>query len=387
MSMVYELAIIVPTLNERENLIPLVELLDACLGEIRWELVFVDDDSKDGTAALAWRLAESRPNIRCIRRVGRRGLASACVEGMLSTGAPFLAVMDADLQHDEKLLPEMLRRLKTGNLDIVIASRFQEDSEQVGLSSRREHMSRIGNWLSRKVCHAELTDPLSGFFMLRRKVLDEVVYSLSNLGFKILVDIFASAPRRLAFEELPFRFRSRQHGESKLDTAVIGEFVMLLCDKIFGWILPTRFVSFIIVGVVGLVLHLGLLGLQVRLLGTPFMTAQAVAAIAAILGNYYLNNEFTYRDLRLKGGAFWKGMASFMLVCATGALINFILSRSLYQDGLAWWLAGGVGAFIGGLWNYNITSFFVWRKPSALRTLDTASYLPDVSVPTNPDSQ
>ena len=357
-----ELAIVVPTLNERENLAPVVALLDAALQSIRWELIFVDDDSTDGTWQAAWQLAESRPGIRCIRRVGRRGLASACVEGMLSSGAPYLAVMDADLQHDEKLLPEMLRRLQSGPVDIVVASRFKGGRKPEGLSSGRERLSRVGNWMSRKICRADLTDPLSGFFMIRRDVLERSVHSLSTLGFKILVDLFASAPKPLSFVELPFSFRSRRHGESKLDSAVVGEFAMLLCDKSLGRFIPTRFVCFLLVGLFGTVLHVAVLGILVLALRLAFLKAQTVATACAILGNYCLNNEFTYKDQRLKHGLFWKGLAVFFLVCVTGAGVNLMLSRSLLGAGFPWWLAGGAGAWVGGLWNYNITSFFVWRK-------------------------
>jgi dolichol-phosphate mannosyltransferase len=369
-----ELAIVVPTLNEKENLAPLIALLDAALESIRWELIFVDDDSTDGTWQAAWQLAASRPNTRCIRRVGRRGLAGACVEGMLSSGAPYLAVMDADLQHDEKLLPEMLRRLRSEPIDIVVASRFKDGRKPAGLSSGRERMSRLGNWISRRICRAELTDPLSGFFMIRRDVLENSVYSLSTLGFKILVDFFASAPRPLSFVELPFDFRARRHGESKLDSAVIAEFALLLCDKSLGRFVPTRFVCFLLVGVFGTFLHLAVLGVLVMALHLAFIKAQAVATACAILGNYFLNNEFTYKDQRLRQGLFWKGLAVFFMVCATGAWVNLMLSRSLLESGFPWWLAGGAGAWVGGLWNYNITSFFVWRKrptPQRMTPLST----------------
>ncbi len=279
---------------------------------------------------------------------------------------------DADLQHDEKLLAEMLRLIRTGEFDIVVASRFKDADRVEGLSAARERMSRIGNWVSRKVCKADLSDPLSGFFMLRRRTLEDVVYSLSNLGFKILVDIFASSSKPLRCCELGFTFRNRQHGESKLDSAAMTEFGLLLCDKTLGKYIPTRFVAFLAVGVIGVVLHLTLLALLFKLLSVPFLKSQVAATVAAIFGNYYFNNELTYRDLRLKGRNFWAGLAGFSAVCATGAWINYVLARDLYDGGALWLLAGAAGALLGGVWNYTLTSFFVWR------TRATPRRVPDV---------
>lgn len=279
-----DLAVIIPTLNERANIQPLLKLLDQALQSIRWEVIFVDDDSPDGTAEAAWAEAFMRPNVRCLRRIGRRGLASACIEGMLASGAPYLAVMDGDMQHDETLLPRMLALLRAGDLDIVVASRFTAGSKMVGFSDQRARMSRIGNRIARRVCRADLTDPLSGFFMLRRPVLDKVVYSLSGLGSKILVDIFTSSRRSLRLAEIPFGFRARQHGESKLDFALIAEFGLLLCDKTLGRYMPTRFLAFGLVGLGGIAIHIGALGMASWALRLPFLTAQALATAVAIFG-------------------------------------------------------------------------------------------------------
>ena len=264
-------------------------------------MIFVDDDSPDGTADAVWSAAATRPNVRCLRRVGRRGLAAACIEGMLASGAPYLCVMDGDLQHDETLLPRMLAMLQATDLDIVIASRFADGSQLVDFSTRRTHISRIGNWISRKVCRAHLSDALSGLFMLRRAVLNEVVYSLSGLGFKILVDIFASSRRPLRFAEIPMVFRSRLTGDSKFDSGAIAEFGLLLCDKTLGRYLPARFLAFLLVGVLGMFVHVGVLGIASWALRLPFLTSQILATVVAIFWNYYLNNEFTYRDRRRQG--------------------------------------------------------------------------------------
>lgn len=376
----YDLAVIVPTLNEAPNIGPLYERLKATLVGIRWELIFVDDDSTDGTAALVWRLAETAPNVRCIHRIGRRGLASACIEGMLASGAPYLAVMDADLQHDETLLPRMLAAVRDERLDIVVASRFLGGSSMEQFSSTRERLSRIGNKLAGMIMRSELTDPLSGFFMLRRELLMEVADRLTGQGFKILVDIFASAGRPLAFRELPFTFRPRHAGTSKLDTLVSIEFLMLLADKLLGRYLPIRFVLFVIVGLSGVVVHLAALGLLFRGVGLDFLAAQALATLIAMTSNFYFNNMFTYRDRRLRGREFARGLLTFYLACSIGAVINVEIAQLLFQSGALWPVAGVLGAVVGSVWNYSITTTFTWSKKKRAARLEASEATPQSQV-------
>jgi dolichol-phosphate mannosyltransferase len=314
--------------------------------------------------------------VRCLRRIGRRGLASACIEGMLASGATYLAVMDGDLQHDETLLARMLELLRAGDLDIVIASRFASGSRMVDFSDQRARMSRIGNRIARRICRADLSDPLSGFFMLRRPVLDEVVYSLSALGSKILVDIFASSRRSLRFAEIPLVFRARQRGESKLDLAVIAEFGFLLWDKTLGRYVPGRFLAFALVGLGGMAIHIGVLGVTSWALRLPFLTAQALATMAAVFWNYILNNEFTYRDMRRRGRAFGFGLVTFGAACGLGAAVNYLLAKALFGAGFDWLPAGAAGAFVGCIWNSCMASLFVWtghgpkRRPGSRAPLD-----------------
>ena len=224
-------------------------------------------------------------------------------------------------------------------------------------------MSRVGNWISRWICRAELTDPLSGFFMLRRQSLEEVVYRLSNVGFKILIDIFASSPRPVSFAEIPFTFRQRQYGSSKLDVVVIIDFVKLLSDKTFGRFLPIEFAEFMLVGAIGVLVHVAILAAFTSA-GAGFQTAQIAATVGAIIANYNFNNSFTYRFRRLRGARYWRGLVLFGLVCAAGAYVNVSYAELLFDRGVQWWIAGGVGAFIGGVWNYSVSAFFVWRTPA-----------------------
>lgn len=364
----YQLAVIVPTKNEAGNVQPLLELLDSALTGISWEVIFVDDDSRDGTAARVRALAETRDNVRCLQRIGRRGLASAAIEGMMATGASFIAVMDADLQHDETLLPKMLKQIETEDLDIIVASRFLAQSQMQNFSRMRQSMSRLGNTLSRRMTKCDLSDPLSGFFMLRRSLIQEVVPRLNGQGFKILLDIFASAGRPLRFAEMPFTFRERHTGESKLDTLVSLEFLLMMVDKAFGRLVPIRFLMFLFVGLTGVALHLSMLWLFYRLAQMSFLQAQAVATLVAMTSNFFLNNKATYRDRRLKGKELWLGLLSFYLICSIGAFVNFTMAQFLFERTIPWLLAGMIGAAVSSVWNFAITSTFTWstrRRPEA----------------------
>jgi dolichol-phosphate mannosyltransferase len=357
-----ELALIIPTLNERDNVPLLVEQLVEVLDGIAWEVVFVDDDSADGTADAVRALARRHPNVRCLQRIGRRGLASACVEGVLSSAAPYVAVMDADLQHDERLLPRMLALLQSEPLDIVIGTRFGAGGGVGPMPSHRVRISRFGNRLARFVVKAELTDPMSGFFMLRRAVFDASLRRLSAQGYKLLVDIFASSPQPLTFKELAFTFRERRHGESKLDTLIALEYLQLLLDKLVGHIVPVRFILFGAIGGLGLGVHLAALAVSLKLLGFAFAAAQGTATVAAMTFNFLLNNVLTYRDRRLRGRRLLSGLLSFYAVCGIGAVANVGIAAYVFHADRSWWLAGVTGALVGAVWNYAISSIFTWRS-------------------------
>lgn len=363
--MAYELSVVVPTLNEIGNVEALLARLESALHGIAWELLFVDDDSSDGTLSVLRDLAHRHTNVHCLQRIGRRGLASAAIEGMLAASSPYIAVMDADLQHDETLLPEMLARLKNEDVELVVGSRFLEGATTRGLTPRRERLSRIGNFVSKLVIKTKLSDPLGGFFVLSRKLIHEVAHSLSGEGYKILLDILASANRPVRVAEVPLRFRRRHTGASKLDLLVALEFALLIGDKLFGKLVPVRFVLFVIVGLIGALLHLAVLGLFFKLLSTSFYAAQAAATLIAMTSNFYFNNEFTHRDRRLKGREFFKGLLSFYVACSIGAVANLQLAQFLFLTGLWWALAGLIGAVVGSVWNYGVTSTLIWRRRTA----------------------
>ena len=357
-----DLAVVIPTFNEVENVRPLLERLEQVLAPLQWEAVFVDDDSPDHTAALVSELARGDRRIRLIRRIGRQGLASACVEGMLATSARYIAVMDADLQHDESILPSMYARIKSEQLDLVIGSRNIEGGDRGEMARRRAALSGLGSRLSRAVSKCELTDPMSGFFIVDRNFLEEVIYRLSATGFKILVDLVASAQRPIRFAEVPYRFRNRQRGESKLDINVGLEYLQLLLDKLIGGMLPARFVMFGLVGGLGLLVHLAVLALLYWYARYEFLYAQAVATVAAMTFNFLINNLTTFRDRRLRGWRIVTGLAMYYLACSIGAITNLSFARFLLGAGLPWYLAGILGMAVSSVWNYGVNAIFTWRR-------------------------
>jgi dolichol-phosphate mannosyltransferase len=355
-----ELAVVVPCFNERDNVAILVEKLEIALRDIEWEVIFVDDDSPDGTASVARTLASANRRVRCIQRIGRRGLATAVIEGMLATSAPYLAVIDGDLQHDERLLPEMLNTAKSENLDLVVGSRYVAGGGIGEWDRARAAMSTLATRLARLVVRQPLSDPMSGFFLITRPALDHAVRRLSGQGFKILLDLFASTPEPYRFRELPYTFRDRLHGQSKLDSFVVWEYVMLLLDKLIGWLVPVRLVMFAAVGASGVVVHLVSLRLAMTVFG--FATAQALATAVAITSNFIINNILTYRDRRLRGVKFFTGLLSFFAICGIGAFANVGIANAVFQRHYTWWLSALAGIAVGLIWNYAVSSALTWRR-------------------------
>jgi dolichol-phosphate mannosyltransferase len=359
-----QLTIVVPTRNEHDNIRPVYHALCQVLQGIDWEVIFVDDESNDETPEDVCRLANSDRRVRCIQRIGRRGLASACVEGILASCAPYVAVMDADLQHDEQLLPRMLQTLiNEPRVDAVVGSRYAEQGSIGAWSRQRAFLSGTATRVAQSLLQVPIADPMSGFFMVRREVFQGAVRRLSSLGFKILLDILASSPRPLQVKEIPYHFRERHAGKSKFDALIGWEYIMLLADKVIGHIIPVRFFVFALVGGLGLLVHLAVLSLCLNPMQLSFALSQATATGVAIIGNFTLNNWLTYHDRRLTGWGFVCGFLSFGLICSLGAVANVGIATLLFtQQHLVWWAAGVSGAAMSSVWNYAVTSAFTWRS-------------------------
>ncbi len=357
-----ELAVIVPTYCEAGNIGPMLQALRAALHGVDFEVIFVDDDSPDGTIDLVRAAADCDQRVRGIRRIRRRGLAGAVIEGALSTSAQYVAVIDCDGQHDEGLLPDMLKALREG-ADITIGSRFAGNgSAREGLSATRETASRLAIRMADRVLGVGLSDPMSGFFMMRRRTFEQIAPKLSAVGFKLLLDILVSAkPQTLGIREFSYEFRARKSGQSKLGTTVIADFIGLLLSKATGDAVSPRFLMFSCVGISGLIVHM--ISLKTGLTaGLPFDHAQVLAAYIAMLSNFVLNNMLTYADVRLRGWAAVRGFVSFALVCSVGTLANVGVARLIYAEDPNWFLAGTAGALMAAVFNFATTSVLTWRK-------------------------
>ncbi|GEC14771.1 dolichol monophosphate mannose synthase [Nitrobacter winogradskyi] len=357
-----QLSVVVPTFNERDNVVALYQKLTAALKGIAWEVIYVDDNSPDGTSDVVRELAAVDPRVRCIRRVGRRGLSGACIEGILASSAPCAAVMDADLQHDETRLPTMLALLESNAADLVVGSRYIDGGSADSFDKQRAGFSMLATSVARKLLRIEIADPMSGFFMIRRDRFERLAPELSTQGFKILLDVIATARGALRVREVPYTFGSRLHGESKLDSMVALDFLGLVLAKLTHDAVSLRFLLFALVGSVGVVVHFVGLFVALEVLAWPFPHSQAFGAILAMTSNFLLNNFLTYRDQRLKGFGILRGLLIFYLVCSVGLLANVGVAFSVYDQKPIWWLAGAAGALMGVVWNYAVSSLFVWRR-------------------------
>ncbi|MBK7117678.1 MAG: glycosyltransferase family 2 protein [Comamonadaceae bacterium] len=361
-----QLSVIVPTFNELGNIVELRNRVAEALTGIDWEMIFVDDNSPDGTAQAVREMAQADRRVRCIQRIGRRGLSTACIEGMLASSAPVVAVIDADLQHDERLLPKMFELIQGGDLDVVVGSRYVESGGIGNWDSSRAAFSRWATQLSRVVLKADLKDPMSGFFMIRHEAaLACIKAGMSGVGFKILLDLFATSPTPLRHRELPYEFRNRVAGESKLDTNVAWEYFIMLLDKFTGGVVPIRFIAFSLVGGLGLVVHLIVLAGMFKGLGTSFLWAQSGATLVAMTSNYVMNNVLTYRDMRLRGWSFVRGWLSFVVACSVGALANVGIADYLFHKDSFWITSAIAGVLVGAVWNYAVTAVYTWKTPKA----------------------
>lgn len=358
-----ELAVVVPTFNEAGNVAPLLEAVFSALEGRSFEIIYVDDDSPDGTAEKVREFARKDLRVRCLHRYGRRGLSSACVEGAFATSAPYVAVIDGDMQHDEKLLPQMLDTLKQGDLDLVVGSRYVGEGSFGEWTQGRIRASQFATYLAKKLTRVTLTDPMSGFFMIRTDLFRDLTPRLSAVGFKILLDLFASSRTPLRFAELPFVFRTRAVGESKMDMKVLLEFFELLLDKTVGHLVPAKFLMFALVGSVGVGVHFAVLSLLFGLGMVSFQTGQIVATLVAMTSNFAMNNVFTHYDRRLTGWGWVRGWFSFSVASSVGAVANVGVATYLFeQQGAVWYLSALAGIVMAVVWNYVVTSFYTWKR-------------------------
>jgi len=357
-----QLTVVVPTFNEEANIHRLFDLVHAALEGHSWEIMFVDDASTDNTVSAIFALSKKFSNVRIIRRFGRRGLSSACIEGMLASTSEYVAVMDADLQHDERLLPNMLNELTNDHSnDLIVGSRYCKGASLGNLDKSRVTVSQYATKFSKLFYSANLTDPMSGFFMIRSSTLAKIAPHLSGIGYKILLDIVMTGKDSIKLKELPYDMRSRELGESKLDIKVSYEYFLLIADKTIGQYFPLRLLMFLMVGTTGVILHLFFMWLFHVAFSLEFVTATVSATYLAMTSNFLLNNQFTYKDKKLKGRYLIGGYFSFVIACSMGAIVNISIANLTFENLNIWWIASLLGAVVGSVWNYTMSNILTWR--------------------------
>lgn len=364
-----QVSVVVPVFNESANVATLVRRVEGVLGSIGWEVIFVDDASPDGTGDAVRAIARTDRRVRLLERHDRRGLSSAVIEGALASAADVVAVMDGDLQHDESVLPQLYETVASGQADIAAASRFLQQGGADGLSSaRRLQMSNTGIDLANRAFGLDLTDPLTGFFAIRRDLVIEALPHLSGQGFKVFLDLITALPRRPEVVELPFRFRPRLHGESKLDRRVMYDFALFFIEKKIRPVLPlpARFISFALINALGILVHLATLVVMVGGLGTGFTLAQLVGTLFGMTFNFAVNNAVTYADQTLRGRQFVIGFVVFCALCSVGILANVGMANVLHErySELNYMLPALAGALVAVVWNYGATRVLVWGRKS-----------------------
>ncbi len=364
------LSVVLPTYNEAENIPVLIPKLRDVLRDIPHEIIIVDDNSPDETWRIGLEVSKDMDDVHVIRRVDKRGLSSAVIDGFLSAKGDVLAVMDADGQHDMNLLPELYKAVRE-NKGFAVGSRYIEGGSVGEWDERRQLISRVATKMALALCKVKVKDPMSGFFALDRAVFEGALEKLNPKGFKILLDLLVHAPKGTQAVELPFTFSTRIHGESKLSWKVQLDFLEYLYDVTIGRFIPLTFVKFCIVGTLGVGVHMTAYlgyakliggGEELNVAGFRFSLAVIGATETAILFNFLLNNAWTFANQKLKGLGAAKGFVKYNAACVIGAIAIWAVSTFLFSRGWTELLAVFIGALTGVLWNYSMNRMITWKK-------------------------
>jgi dolichol-phosphate mannosyltransferase len=360
-----ELSVIIPTYNEVENITLIVDAIRKVLDSIAsYEIIIVDDNSKDKTWELAEQIAIKYINVSCFRRISAKGLSSAVVDGFMISHGKYLAVIDADLQHDETIIPTMLEHCRNG-ANLVVGSRYCKDGSTGKWSFFRKSVSRVATRFSQYVINNDLSDPMSGFFMIRKENFLGVVNKLNAKGYKILLEIMSQLDNKnLNILEVPYEFKNRVHGESKLSPEVAMQLIDFIYLKVFGEYIPIDYIKFISVGVIGSALHFTVLYIMHITLGYVYNASLLIAIEMTIIMNYFINNLWTFRQITHQGHAIIIGLIKFNILSGIGGVVSYYLSISLYESGMNWVLSSVVGAIVASLWNYNLNRIMTWQYNS-----------------------
>ncbi|MCB4407279.1 glycosyltransferase [Synechococcus sp. MU1642] len=360
------ISIILPALNERDNIVRLIDSLNKELNEFKLDILVIDDNSTDGTKeAIALRSNEDS-NLRLIERFDRKGLASAIKEGILNSYNDYIVVMDSDGQHKAENVKSALKKIINESLDIVVGSRFMDDSSVRGLSKRRTNGSLLANKIARLSLdkkHSHLSDYMSGFFILKNTShVNEVAKRIEVKGFKFLYEFLSTGGKTISCGDVPLDFEERQYGESKLNIPIVWDFVISLAYGFTFKIIPRRAISFGLVGCIGVLVQLISFHALENALGSSFEARLIASVFIAAASNFCINNILTFRFESLHGMDFLKGFIQYLLVISLPVALNISVANLVYKELISntntAQLAGIIVAYI---WNYVATSKFIWK--------------------------
>ncbi len=360
------ISIVIPTYNEVENIITLLKNLTFLVNDFQYEIIVVDDDSPDGTSDEVNKYMKFNKRIKLITRIGRSGLSSAIKEGLIFAQGKYLLVLDGDGQHHPSFILDMLQEIKKNRSDIVIGSRFLNTSKLEGLSKKRSLGSKIANKLARISLHrnySKLTDYLSGCFCLERESNKKFIRKIEINGFKFLYELLSLSKGNLMVNEVPLIFKERKFGNSKLDIAIVWDFLISIIHNFTLRLLPRRAISFGLVGISGVFVQLFITSFLVEILLFNFYNALPFAVIIAATSNFLINNQVTFRSERLKNSALLIGLLKFLIVASLPVIANVGITTAFYKYISAdTFIAQIAGIAIVYAWNYLASSSFVWRK-------------------------
>ena len=360
------ISIVIPTFNEVENIIPLLNNLTVLVSEFEYEIIVVDDDSPDGTSNEVNKYMKSNKSIKLITRIGRSGLSSAIKEGLIFAQGKYLLVLDGDGQHHPSFILDMLEKIKKNKSDIVIASRFLNTSKLEGLSNKRSLGSKFANKLARISLHknySKLTDYLSGCFCLEKEMTKKYIRKIEINGFKFLYELLSLSKGKLAVREVPLIFQERRFCNSKLDISIVWDFLISIIHNLTFRILPRTAISFGMVGISGVFVQLFVTSCLVEIFLVDFYSALPFAVIIAATSNFLINNQVTFRSDRLKNSALLIGLLKFLIVASLPVIANVGITTAFYKYISAdTFVAQISGIAIVYAWNYLASSSFVWKK-------------------------
>lgn len=352
------LSIIIPTLNERNNIDENIKIFSKLLNTIKYEIIFVDDASEDATFEYCQKLGLTLPNIRSILRDDRKGLSSALVEGILSARYPIVCVVDADLQYDLRNVMDAYNLIAKEDYDIVIMSRTMlKDRSKTDLSNNRFIMTSLSSKISRLITPG-IKDPNSGFFLLKKELILNEINNLSKIGFKLLLDILITyKKKKLKIFEIETDFNERKFGESKLNLGIFIDLIEMFIDKYTNKIISGSYFLFLLCGSISFFIQTYFIILK----NYPHFTTVNIILISSLVAmvlNFYLNNEITFREKKLKGKHLYMGAFKFMFICLIGFFININIQKNFSFFNF---YTFSISTLIASFWNYSVSKNFVWK--------------------------